>query len=68
MSATFCPLLTELNLGHLFVYAVSNCSKSKMPHAQSGLIYCWGGLVYSRPMSLLLLLSHQLLCPINPRG
>ncbi|GAA6102539.1 ubiquitin carboxyl-terminal hydrolase 13 isoform X1 [Tachysurus ichikawai] len=33
-----------------------------------GLIYCWGGLVYSGLMSLLLLLSRQLLCPINPRG
>lgn len=63
-----CPLLTELNLGHLFVCAVSNCSKSKVPHAHSGLIYCWGGLVYSGLMSLLLLLSRQLLCPINPRG
>lgn len=68
MFTNLCPLLTELNLGHLFVCAVSNCSKSKVPHARSGLIYCWGGLVYSQPMSLSLLLSRQLLSPVNPHA
>ncbi len=48
-----------LNLANLFVYAVSNLSKSKVPHACPGLIFCYGGLVYSGWLCLSAAVPYQ---------
>lgn len=48
-----------LNLAYLFVYAVSNHSKSKVPHACPGLILCYGGLVYSGRLCLSAAVPYQ---------
>jgi len=48
-----------LNLSYLFVCAVSNHSKSKVPHACPGLILCYGGLVFSGRLCLSAAVPYQ---------
>lgn len=50
---------TGLDLAHLFVYAVSNRSKSKVPHACPGLIFCTEGLVYIGRLCLSAAVPYQ---------